>query len=137
MAFLATLAVDDLESSGDGSISLLVAHDFHRVHTGADERVVGSACLRKSLRARSGLMSDQRANFASLVGMLLLIHRHANELVRREVVVEPLLDLASQSLPVAISASHGVRKCLRVAHLVGVPHGLAASVSDILRRTRN
>lgn len=137
MAFLATLAVDDLESSADGSISLLVAHDFHRVHTSADEIVLVSARLRKSLRVRSGLVSDQRANFASLVGMLFLIHRHANELVRREVVVKPLVDLLSQLLPVAISASQGLGKRLRVAHLDGVPHGLAAGASDILGCTRH
>ena len=121
----------------DGAIGLLVAHDFHRVETLADERVVSSFRCRKFHGIRSSLMSDQRANFAGLVGMSLLKQAHAQKQVGRKVFVEPNLDFLGQSVPVAISAGHKVRVREDVASLVGVPDILEASVSDVLGRARD
>lgn len=133
MSFLTTLAVDDLESLLDGSLSLLVPHNLHAVHR-ADERILASFRVSELDGLRAGLVGDQAVDLASLIRVGLLVHGEAHELMRREVLVEPAQGVLRESLPVAVCTSDQVSACGRVSHLIGVPDRLQAGVSNVLGR---
>lgn len=131
VAFLTSLAVDELDSLVDGSLSLLVTHHFHAVNR-ADERVFASFRVRESHRVGPSLVGDQGVDLAGLIWMSLLVHGHAHELMRRDVVVEPLQGVLRESLPISITTAHVVSARGGVAHLIGIPDGLAPGVANVL-----
>ena len=68
MAFLTTLAVDDLESLLNDALCLLVPQALHAVHR-ADERILASLRVSELDGVGTGLVADQAADCASLVWM--------------------------------------------------------------------
>ena len=136
MAFLATLAVDDLKSQVDSTGGFFVANDLHPVN-GADEVVLACLSIGELRWAATSFVGDHGADFTSLVRMSLLEHSHADELMGRDVLVEPHNGILCESLPVGVTAGDDMRVSSGVAHLIGVPSGLATSTSDVLRGTRD
>ena len=136
MAFLTTLEVYDLKSLVDGLLGFLGPHNFKGVHS-TDKRIFASFRVREFHRVGSSLVSDQTVDLASLIWMSLLMHGQTHELVRWEVFVEPLQGVLCESLPVCISTADEMSGRCRIAHLIGVPHGLASGVSNVLGRARD
>lgn len=89
MALLTALTVDDLDGLCDSALCLLRAHDLHRVHR-TNKRILSSLRLAELLDCIAGLVCDDSSDFACLVGVCLLEHGHRDELVRWQVLVEPL-----------------------------------------------
>ena len=133
MAFLTTLAVDDLESLLDSSLGLLVSHNLHAEHR-ADERILASFRVSDLDGLGTGLVGDQAADLASLIRVGLLVHGEAHELMGRQVLVEPPQGVLRESLPVTVCTSDQVSAGGRVTHLIGVPDRLQAGVSNVLGR---
>ena len=66
--------------------------------------------------------------------MSLLVHGDADKLMRGKVIVEPLQGVRRESLPVSISTTDQMSACEGVAHLIGIPGGLAPGSSNVFRR---
>ena len=82
-------------------------------------------------------MRDERGDPACLVGMRLLKHGQADQLVRWHVVVEPFERVHGELGLVGVASCDEVRACVGVAHLIRVPAGLAAGRADVLGRARD
>ena len=136
MTFLASTSVNHIEGSADSVLGHLRTNELHGVEAvsgqgGSSER------LGQSLGLLTSSVGDDRANLARVVGVHLLVERQADQLMRRNKSVEPLVHLLCETLPVSVTAVDERGKVKNVRSVRGVPNGLAASTSDVLGRARD
>jgi len=136
VAFLTTAGVHDGQGLLGDHAGLLAAQAIELVDAGGGERT-GSGRLRKSRGHGTGRVSDERADHASLVRVALLEEGDADELVRRDEVIEELLNVVGEAVPVSVSAIDKLGERLSHNALRGVPDGLDAGVADSLGRAHD
>ena len=135
VSLLATAAVDDFKSLLDGALGRLVPHNIHRVKAAHGEGLLGRGAGELNW-VRAGRVGHEGSDLSSAVWMSLFVQGHAPELMWGDVAAEPLVDLLSESVPVAV-ASVDERGVAGLAKLRGEPGGLAAGVADVLGCARD
>ena len=136
MAFLATAHVDFTKSLAGADVGVVIADDLHVVDTADRE---GTVCLRLTEESwvLAASVSNDCVNEAGSVGVRILVERNADQLVRRDVGVQELESHVSEGVPVSVFAGDHLRLLTFVALLHGVPKGLAARITDVLRSARD
>lgn len=77
-------------------------------------------------------MANDSVDIASVVGVSTLVERNTDQLMRRNVRVQPVLGVNGKSFPVAVTTLNAHGSLVATDLAVGVPSSLAAGVSDVL-----
>ena len=136
VALLTATGVHDSESLLRENAGLLTAEAVKLVDTSSGEGA-SSGCLRKSGGDGTARVGDERADHARLVRVALLEQSDADELMRRNEVVEELLDVVGEAIPVTIGAVDELGEGFGHGLLRSVPKGLNARVTHGLGCAHN
>jgi len=83
----------------------------------------------------AGTVGNESTDIAFLVRVLVLIEGYRDELMRRNEIIEELLDLSLESVPVCLGAWNDLGNGIGITLVHGVPERLASSITDILSST--
>ena len=93
---------------------------------------------RRSIKSNwllAGTVGNESTDFAFLVRVSVLIEGYRDELMRRNKIIEELLDLSLESIPVCLGAWNDLGNGIGITLVHCVPERLASSITDILSST--